>query len=210
MAARLLTLHPARGAPRVILVHGIHAPEGSSNVRRLVPFFAVAGFEVAVFEYGFVGVLGARWRNPGIAQALRACLRPGDHLAGHSNGCALIWLALGLPGCPPPGPVSLIAPALDRDKCLAAPFDVYHNAGDGVVGLSRLLLRHAWGAMGRDGASCAWAHNIDAAEFEPPVSGHLGYFGEAALPLFGPLLAGRHLAQARAAYPGPATTEQEE
>ena len=63
--------------PRVVLVHGIHAAEGTSNMLRLIDPFNRAGFMVHVFEYGFLSVLGAMFANPYHASALASFLRRG-------------------------------------------------------------------------------------------------------------------------------------
>lgn len=190
----------APSKPRVVLVHGIHAKEGTSNVRKLVPYFEHAGFEVVVFEYGWVSVIGARWRNPGIARRLAALVRPDDHVVCHSNGAAVAWLAMRDHGmrCTQ---LSLIAPALDDDKWLrnATWCDVYHNHCDHVVWAARWLWWHSWGSMGRDGctdplAQAFGVRNIDVAGHAglPTICGHLEYFQPHILPRFAPWLVERH------------------
>lgn len=190
--------------PRVVLVHGIHSREGTTNMRRLIPYFEQAGFRVTVFEYGWLSVLRARWVNPGIARRLASVVRESDHLVCHSNGAAVAWLAMKRHGmkC---RHVSLIAPALDADKILNGAIwtDVYHNACDHVVWFARLLWHHAWGAMGRDGYTNAdglrrGMHNIDVANHAglPVICGHLEYFQPHILPTFAPWLVRRHLERA--------------
>lgn len=190
--------------PHVVLVHGIHSAEGTTNMARLVPYFETAGFRVTVFEYGWLGVLRARWANPGIARRLAALVRETDHLVCHSNGAAVAWLAMENHGmrC---RHVSLIAPALDDDKVLDGAIwtDVYHNACDHVVWLARLFWHHAWGSMGRDGcrnvrALASGTCNIDAADHAalPRICGHLEYFEPYILPRLGPWLVRRHLERA--------------
>lgn len=204
MSPRLISLidhcdPPAypRARRRVVLIHGIHTPEGSSNVRRLFPYFADMHWDVAVFEYGFISALAARWRNPAIADHLAQVLCEDDHVVAHSNGAALLWLATQRPECPWLRHASLIAPALDATRCPRRidTIDVYHNASDRLLGLARLLPAHAWGAMGRDGASCGNAvTNFDtlADEFRPKCSGHTGYFSDGTVQQFGARLAARH------------------
>lgn len=190
--------------PRVVLVHGIHTKEGTSNVRKLVPYFEAEGFDVLVFEYGWLGVLGARWRNPGIARRLASVVRPSDHLVCHSNGATVAWMAMENHSmrCER---ASLIAPALDSDEVLYGAWhtDVYHNACDHVVWFARLLIHHAWGSMGRDGATnvlhhALGMHNIDVANHAgmPQICGHLEYFEPHVLPRFAPWLVRRHLERA--------------
>lgn len=191
-----LELVPIVKKPRVVLVHGIHAQEGTSHVRRLVSYFRDAGFDVDVFEYGWLSVLGARWRNPGIARRLAAIVEPEDHVVCHSNGAAVVWLAMRHHGmrCVQ---ASLIAPALDADKTLPGALwaDVYHNAHDHVVWAARWLWWHAWGSMGRDGAESWDIRNIDVGNHAglPKIAGHLAYFNEDILPTFAPFLVERHV-----------------
>lgn len=190
--------------PRVVLVHGIHAREGTSHVRQLQPYFEAAGFDVTVFEYGWVGVISSRFKNPRIAERLAGVVRPDDHLVCHSNGATVAWLAMRKFGmaC---RHVGLIAPALDDDKWLPEAIwtDVYYNRYDDVVWFARLLIHHAWGSMGRDG--CTNPHalvkgtiNIDVANHAalPQIRGHLGYFEPHILPTFAPWLVRRHLERA--------------
>lgn len=194
-------LEKAVKKPRVVLVHGIHTLEGTSNVGRLVPYFEAAGFEVLVFEYGYLHCIAARFRNPGIALTLSQIVRQDDHLVCHSNGAAIAWLAMKKHGmrCLK---LSMIAPALDNDKAtaLATWTDVYYNACDYVVWFSRLFWRSAWGSMGRDGYTRMDAlrlgiRNIDVANHAelPQICGHLAYFEPHILPRFAPYLVRRHL-----------------
>lgn len=190
--------------PRVVLIHGIYAQEGTSHIRQLKPYFEAAGFEVVVFEYGFISALQTYFRNPGIARRLAALVRPDDHLVCHSNGATIAWLAMKKHDmrCLK---VSLIAPALDDDKVLpgATWTDVYHNRCDHVVWVARLFIRHAWGSMGRDGCTNVdglrmGMHNIDVANHAglPRICGHLQYFEPYILPRLGPWLVRRHLERA--------------
>lgn len=189
-------------APRVILVHGIHTREGTTNMRVLAPHFEAAGFAVEVFEYGWLGVLRARWANPGIARQLASVVREGDHVVCHSNGAAVAWLAMRRHGmrC---RHLSLIAPALDRDKVTDGAIwtDVYHNRCDHVVWAARLLWHHAWGSMGRDGclgSARLGMTNIDVANHAglPTICGHLEYFADHIHPKLGPFMVRRHLERA--------------
>lgn len=188
------------GKPHVVLVHGIHTREGETNMRRLVPFFEAEGFRVTVFEYGWLGVLWARWANPGIARRLASLVYESDHVVCHSNGATVAWLAMKLHNmkC---RRLSLIAPALDSDKYLfgALRTDVYHNGCDDVVWLARLIWHSAWGSMGRDGCTnphaLAASHtNIDVAHHAalPRICGHLDYFSPNIMPRLGPWLVRRH------------------
>lgn len=198
------SLHDAaEHQPNVVLVHGIHSAEGTTNMRRLIPYFESRGFRVTVFEYGWLGVIRARWKNPGIARRLAALVRESDHLVCHSNGAAVAWLAMKNHGmkC---RRISLIAPALDADKRFDGAIwaDIYHNRCDHVVWLSRMLWWHSWGTMGRDGytgpnAPLHGHTNIDTERHAalPTICGHLDYFAAHILPRLGPWMVRRHLEQ---------------
>lgn len=186
----------------IVLIHGIHAREGESNVWRLKPYLELAGHTVEVFEYGFTSAFMARWRNPGIARRLAHQVAQqyggGADFVCHSNGAAVLYLAMRDHGLHADR-VSLINPALDSDKRLphARHADIYYNADDAVVGLSSLLRGHVWGRMGNAG----WIGphdpaitNIDCAAqpFLPRLSGHLDFFSPRKLDAWGPFLAKRH------------------
>lgn len=180
-----------RKPPRIVLVHGIHAPEGTSHIGLLKPHLEALGFEVVLFEYGFLSALRARWANPGIAKRLAQFARPDDVVVCHSNGAAVTWLACEKYGLKLEG-VALINPALDSDKLFLNTYwtDVYHNQGDDIVWWSKWLVAHAWGSMGRDGCTyelCSFelseigVTNIDCGNTAglPKIDGHLDFFSTA-------------------------------
>lgn len=183
----------------IVVIHGIHAREGESNVWRLKPYLELAGHTVEVFEYGFVGALWARFANPRIARRLAEVhgAQTYDYVC-HSNGAAVLYLAMRDYGLKA-GRVSLINPALDSDRVLpgAVHTDIYYNADDAVVGLASLLRGHYWGRMGNAGymgPHDPTITNIDCAAqpFLPKLSGHLDFFGPRKLDAWGPWLAARH------------------
>ena len=178
--------------PRVVLVHGIFAKEGQSNMRTLITPFAAAGFRVEMFEYGFTGVLGALVRNGEYAKRLARCIEPGDVLVGHSNGCDLIRRTLNRVSSVR-GAV-YINPALESDAYTSAPWvDVYHNEGDHIVWWSKLIPCHPWGEMGATGyTGSAENHtNIDCGAMPgmPTVNGHLDLFSRENIPHWGHYIA---------------------
>lgn len=187
---------------RIVVVHGIHAREGESNVWRLKPYLEMAGHQPEVFEYGYMGALWARFANPRVAAKLV------DHCGAldewpldfvcHSNGAAVLYLAMKKYGLEARH-VSLINPALDSDIRLpcAKDIDIYYNADDAVVGLASLLVRHYWGRMGNSGYMGPHEHaitNIDcqASPGMPKLSGHLDFFTPGKLDAWGRYLANRH------------------
>lgn len=137
---------------RIVLVHGIFAREGDSNVWNMkAPLEAATGLPVAVFEYGYTGILGARLTNNRTAKRLAHMLMPGDIIVCHSNGAAVTWLATHKHGARPAG-VVMINPALDSWRMPLADWaHVYYNAEDTVVWWSKLLVGNVWGEMGRIG-----------------------------------------------------------
>jgi len=181
---------------KVILVHGINTKEGMANVGRLKPFIERRGMECVLFEYGYLGAWRARWSNSEMARRLAHLVTPGDAVIGHSNGCAIIYLAAKEQKAKF-GRVALINPALDADRKIAADqVDVYHNAGDDVVWASKLLLWHPWGEMGRCGADGDWANNFDCGRTPgmPKVYGHSDIFTNRCLRAWGDLIAARMVA----------------
>lgn len=185
----------------IVVVHGIHAREGQSNVWRLKPYLELAGHTVELFEYGFTSALLARWRNPGTAKRLAEAHGDSCDYVCHSNGAAVLYLAMRDHGLKARR-VSLINPALDADIRLpgAAATDIYYNAGDTVVGLAALLWRNPWGRMG----SVGWMGphdesitNIDCASTPglPALDGHLDFFSPQKLDRWGHFLADRHRSQ---------------
>lgn len=137
---------------RIVLVHGIFAKEGDSNVWNMkAPLEAATGLPVVVFEYGYTGILGARLNNNRTAKRLAHMLAPGDIIVCHSNGAAVTWLATVKHGARPSG-VVMINPALDTWRMPVADWaHVYYNADDSIVALSKILIGNVWGDMGRVG-----------------------------------------------------------
>lgn len=137
---------------RILLVHGIHAKEGESNVWNMKkPLEQATGLPVVVFEYGFVNFAQARFQNPAIAKRLAHIMLPGDIVVNHSNGAAVTWLATHKEGARPAG-VVMLQPALDEWRMPICDWaHVYYNPEDSIVWWSGLLFGNIWGAMGRLG-----------------------------------------------------------
>lgn len=174
---------------RIVLVHGIYAREGNSNVWNMKePLERATGLPVEVFEYGFVSAWQARFTNGKNAKKLAKFLRATDVVVNHSNGAAVTWLATNKYGARPFG-VVMLQPALDTwllPKCDWV--HVYYNAEDHIVWWSGLLLFHIWGRMGQVGYKPRHTHKelpgvrqidtINAAAYLdlPPARGHLAVF----------------------------------
>ena len=184
---------------RVILVHGFNvADDGEKTVGQLQPFFEDEGCKVKRFPYGWRGLLGVRFGNPGLAKILAAMADEGDIAVGHSNGCAIIHEASRL-GAQFAG-IVYINPALDDDSALPAHIPVlhvWHSPSDSPVKWARWLPWHSWGDMGADGYKGTPDPRITCFDKENgfPVSSreHSDVFREPCLSYFGPLIAGRIL-----------------
>ena len=189
----------------VHLVHGFNVSDnGRGSTDRLVPYFRKAGFTTRQHDYGWMGLLGARFRDPRIAARIARTVKPGDIGCGHSNGCTILAMAADL-GTPFAGLV-LINPALEADRVVARQvrwIDVYHNRGDVAVKASEFLDwlpwnlggGHPWGDMGNKGfvGTDARYRNYDCGETWPPVSGHSAIFQQ--LASWGPRIAARAAAR---------------
>ncbi len=188
---------PARlpSPPTVHLVHGIHVTNGYDSIGKLKLYFHDVGFEkVEPFSYGFMPFFMARFLNPSVIEDLKAVVKPGDILVGHSNG-GLLAYELAEAGVELGG-VVLINPALDKDRRFAkrVPWiHVYFNEGDDVVTLARIPRLSSWGDMGkigyrgpRDGRH----RNIDCGRHHPKVDGHSDIFSQGNIELWGPRIAG--------------------
>jgi alpha-beta hydrolase superfamily lysophospholipase len=177
---------------RIILVHGIHASEGKSNVRKLVPPLQQAGFDTVVFEYGFIRFFMARFLNDSLAKRLKSIALPGDIIVAHSNGCDITHRAANSGA--DFGGVVFINPALDPDRTTRAPWaDIYYNAGDHITWFAKLLPFHSWGEMGSIGYTGRAANhtNYNTGDFPlmPKCDGHLDIFREENFPAWARFIA---------------------
>ena len=80
------------------LVHGIHSEDrGASTVVRVAPYLSQHSVIVNA-AYGYIGPVGAIFKNRKIARRLMLASSrnncEGNHAVGHSNGCAIIVEAL--------------------------------------------------------------------------------------------------------------------
>jgi hypothetical protein len=172
---------------RALLVHGFNVADGGvGTVGTIEPAVKTAGFTIGRFPYGKLGVLGVRFFNDNLAQALAWCIMDGEFevVIGHSNGCALIHQALWHAeefGCKGVRAV-YISPALDRDAPLSpcvTRADVLTTVHDKAVRLAALLPFHAWGSMGAKGPAGYEQRYIHHPC--PEVKGHSAWFKPPAL-----------------------------
>lgn len=136
----------------VMLVHGFNVNDnGVNTTSRLIPHLEAEGLQPRQATYGHFGLVRVRLCNAAIGKVIASTVKPGAHVVGHSNGCALIWLAAkhGAQF----GHVTLINPALDAGKTIdnAKSVDVWFSPSDNAVKASTILVGHIWGAQGRRG-----------------------------------------------------------
>jgi hypothetical protein len=174
---------------KVILVHGIHSPEGNNNMSALRPYLKkeMPYADVEVFSYGFMGFWQARWDNDNVAKSLvsftESCKREGREKVvwvTHSNGGAIAYLATKKYGAKP-DMIIQINPALDRRKTPICKWvEVIYSNQDRAVDLSQWLPFHIWGDQGKVGYKGSMKNTIsfNASSFGEPMAyeDHCGLF----------------------------------
>lgn len=174
------------GNRSVVLVHGFNVRDsGAGSTDLLKPPLEASGYVVSEFDYGWIGLLGAKVGAKRRAQALHSRHSSAYYAIGHSNGCALIWRAAWLGSF---NVVVLLNPALDRDVQWPphlSGIHVYHTFGDMPTKLATYIPGVVWGSMGCRGALGGdhriHNHRMDSPDLDPAVriSSHSGIFGEA-------------------------------
>ncbi len=135
------------------LVHGFNVrDDGKGTTDCLGTTLKRNSFNPVQFDYGWIGLLGARVFSHNIAKILASISQEDDIAIGHSNGCNIINQALNY------GAkfkrVLYISPALDKRTVLHPNVErviVLHTRKDWIVQLAALLPFHPWGNMGRVG-----------------------------------------------------------
>lgn len=188
--------------PQVLLIHGFNVSDkGVGSVGELRGYFAAESFPYHIHKYGHVMLLETRFMNDNIAKDVAEFIENADRpvvAVGHSNGCAIIYLAMTLYGARPKHCV-FINPALVRDIDLPAhcSYDVWHSPSDRPVKLARWLPRtkyRPWGDMGAVGANPK--EGLDLVNYNKEdnylVSSneHSDVFHTSKLSYFGPLIVG--------------------
>ena len=191
--------------PLVILVHGFNVWDGGrATVGKLRPFFAQLGAPYIMINYGHLGLLGTRLKNRRIARQVARCvltaidagMRP--VVVGHSNGCAIIHLALEQLACVEQVDAVYINPALRKDVELSPALrqlTVWHSPSDKPVRWSKWLPSSGarpWGEMGATGyvGDDKRAVNRNKEVMSPSSASHSDLFSPELLPFYGPLVAG--------------------
>ncbi|MBE0421987.1 hypothetical protein [Pseudoalteromonas nigrifaciens] len=148
--------------PKTILIHGFNvSDEGKGTTSKLAPYLNNEEFEVEIFLYGWLGLMGVYFINPRVVKQLLDKVSPGDVGVGHSNGCLILHMAAHYGA--PFSKVIYINPALKSNVSFATQIDkvfVIHTDGDMAVKFAswlRALIPWAplgdpmWGDMGARG-----------------------------------------------------------
>lgn len=187
---------------RCHLLHGFNVRDGgAATTDTLQPYFRLRGWDVVQHDYGWVGLIGLRFRNEDVVGRMLKVVKPGDVVVAHSNGC-LITHQLAREGAQL-GAVVCIQPALRRDCTWpeSLPVLCVYNDKDWVVQLGRIWGRlssaltpfkpHGWGAAGRYGFTAGQRNvenwNTNHGQF--PVTGHSEIFQPLSRAYWGPRIA---------------------
>lgn len=159
---------------KIRLIHGIHEPEGVSNMGMFARHmqWVAKKSDVDLWQYGFLGFWAARWENGRIARDLawdhKQERRRGPEVwITHSNGAAVAYLAVEEHGATPDMIIN-INPALDRWLTAAVQrVETIYSEGDRWVNLSQWLPFHIWGDQGKVGYKGRMHNTIshDASKF---------------------------------------------
>lgn len=186
--------------PQILLIHGFNVwDKGKSTVGELRGYFAELGYAYHILKYGHFGLWDVRTKNDNVARQVAEFISNSERpviVVGHSNGCAIIYLAMKMYGAKPKHCV-LINPALKRDIKLPRTcntIDIWHSPSDKPVRMAKYLLKTKlmpWGAMGADGISYQDKRVKQFnKETDYPVSSssHSDVFSTEKLSFFGPLI----------------------
>lgn len=143
-----------------LLVHGFNVKDGGKGtIGRLLPFFTARGWDTVLFKMGFINLVEIYTENNKYAKRLAESAvnakRLGQRVVavGHSNGCAVIHLAVTKYAAPIDS-VTYINPALDNTLKPAEQvkkWSVWYSPSDWPVKLARFMPRSIWGQMGATG-----------------------------------------------------------
>ncbi len=143
--------------PGIVLVHGFKVRDGGARtVDRLAESLREQGHVVDTdtADYGWHFFFSVRFRHDKDVRRIARALETADLVIDHSNGANYTHQALELLGGDGWIDVVHFAPALDRDAQIpraARKMIVYATPHDKAVKMSRWLLKHPWGDMGRVG-----------------------------------------------------------
>lgn len=135
----------------IVLAHGFNVKDGGkATLLCLTPYLDYDSKQIAA--YGYFNLAKVRLCNDNVAGLIKGMTLNRSIGIGHSNGCAILVRAAEMGATF--DQLVLINPALDNDTEFPAQVRkifVYHNPTDSVVTISKLLLWHPWGDMGRVG-----------------------------------------------------------
>lgn len=179
---------------RIVLVHGFNVRDPAKTIGKLAALYVAEGVpadHVKLFRYGWLGLLGVKFGNDNLAEALRCLLlEVADRgepviVVAHSNGAALVHRAAWLMDewGDPHGVIEravYLSPALDRDaqpSPAVKAYDVFYTANDWAVRFSRLWPSE-WGDMGARGPSDDYGGKYRKVNGSCVIQSHSGYFAE--------------------------------
>lgn len=161
------------------ILHGFNIHDGGKKTTdKLIPIVEELGYTPIQFDYGWLGLLGARFFSNNLASLLASITKPGDIAIGHSNGCNIIHQATLKKASF--HRVLFISPALGNSMELGPEVSqctILHTRRDWVVQLAKFLPFHPWGNMGRVGyrGTDPRHKNIDCTNW---AGGHSDYFSD--------------------------------
>jgi len=148
--------------PKMFLIHGFNIKDqGQNTIVKLEPYIDKNLFDVEVFSYGWLGLMGVFYMNPRIVKQLLCKVNKGDIAICHSNGCLIAHMAARF-GAPFES-LMYIAPALNSNVPLGenvGKLTVLATENDNAVKMAswlRVLMPWAplgdslWGDMGARG-----------------------------------------------------------
>lgn len=192
--------------PQILLIHGYNVwDKGDTTVGELRGYYAAEGCPYHILKYGHFGLWDTRTKNDDVARQATAFITNADRpviVVGHSNGAAIIYLAMKLYGAKP-AHVVLVNPALVRnlrmpEQCPSV--DIWHSPSDAPVKWAKWLpstQMRPWGDMGAYGPSYTDDPRLNVInkehEFAVSSKEHSDAFRTELLSFFGPLIVNESL-----------------
>lgn len=201
--------------PQILLIHGFNVWDGGkATVGELRGYFAARDMPYHILKYGHFGLWDARTKNDNVARQVADFVTRAKEpvvCIGHSNGCAIIYLAITKYNAHPAHCV-FINPALEADALeqpLPISFDIWHSPSDKPVKWARFLPKtqfRPWGDMGAVGATNGKPDSRIVnynKETDYPVSSneHSDVFRTEKLSFFGPLIVNTTLQRIESCMP---------
>jgi len=147
---------------KAFLIHGFNVKDqGKNTTNKLEPYLDTMEYDIEIFSYGWLGLMGVFYLNPRIVKQLLNKVHDGDIAYCHSNGCLIAHMAAKFGA--PFSVLVYINPALKANIPLPENVDkiiVIHTEHDQAVKMAtwlRSLMPWApigdrlWGDMGARG-----------------------------------------------------------